>query len=99
MKRNMNLARKILEITAECQDLAGISKAQLLVLLTGTSNSAQACQDDRITDLFHHLDLLLEAGFLSFSGRDPKSVELEELGEPTFYHVTWAGHDLLDAPH
>lgn len=97
MKRNMDLAQKILESVAECQDPAGISSAHLLQSLTGTGNIVQAAHDDRYFDLIHHLDLLLNAGFLSFHGRDPNNVELEGVGEPTLYRMTWAGHDLLDS--
>ena len=93
----MDLARKILESVAECQDPAGILRTHLLKSITGAENVAQAAQDDRFIDLLHHLDLLVGAGFLTWRGRDPSSVELEGLTEPTFYHVTWAGYDLLDS--
>ncbi|WP_143505355.1 hypothetical protein [Pseudomonas sp. ICMP 460] len=71
----------------------------LINSLMGTQNGIQAIQCDGYIDLIHHLDLLVGAGYLLCHGRNPSLIG-DEVGcsnEPTFYHLTWAGHDLLDA--
>ncbi|MDY4311187.1 hypothetical protein SOX05_14990 [Pseudomonas putida] len=97
MKRNINLAKRILEVVVECQDPAGITRGHLASTILGVKNPGQAIQDDRFMELNHQIDLLTGAGFLLWRETKPGASEFEALNDPLLCHVTWAGHDLLES--
>lgn len=97
MKRNMNLAKRILKVAAECQDPAGIKRSTLLNTILGVENAVQAAQDDRYIELDHQIDLLMGGGFLLWHESNPGCSEFQALNDPPHCHVTWSGHSLLES--
>lgn len=97
MKRNMDLAKRILEVAAECQDPAGIPRSILRKTILGFENAVQASQDDSFFELDHQIDLLAGGGFLLWHETKLGRSEFEALNDPPNCHVTWAGHDLLES--
>ncbi len=98
MKRNLELARRILSLIAESQDAAGVSLTSLINRLMGTDNVAQAVRNSQeFIAILYHLDLLDDAGYLLRSGAKLGESALDDFDVPTNYQVTWAGHDLLES--
>ena len=81
MKRNLFVARELLELVEQQGDLDGLTMSDLLSLHAGRHGASTAA--DR-----YQLTLLVGDGYLARTGGG---------GEvPVRFQLTWSGHDLLE---
>ncbi|MPQ84505.1 DUF2513 domain-containing protein [Pseudomonas sp. MAFF 730085] len=81
MKRDKELALRMLQVVQENADTDGMDLTHLRAALPGRHEAWTI-------EMVYHLGLLVDAGYLSKkakTGIDPASVQL-----------TWAGHDLIE---
>jgi hypothetical protein len=81
MKRNLYVARQLLEVVEENADSAGLAYVHMLSLHVGP-HGVPTSED------LYQIEILVKGGFLS---RTPLTAS-----EPIMVQLTWSGHDLLD---
>ena len=81
MKRDKELALRMLQVVQENADTDGMDLAHLRGALPGRHGVWTA-------EMIYHLGLLVEAGYLSKKA----ATDID----PTTVQLTWAGHDLIE---
>jgi len=96
MKRDMKLVKEILGFIEHAGTLDGSTHSELMeeILAShGVLNSGGEAEEALVEEIAYQLGILESGGLLL-------RTEIEPLGDrpdETYYQLTWAGHDLLDA--
>lgn len=96
MKRDMKLVKEILGFIEQAGTLDGSTHSELMeeILAThGVLDSGGETEEALVEDITYQLGILESGGLLL-------RIELDPIGDrpdETYYQLTWAGHDYLDA--